>query len=258
MAAKTINILFDGTLIPGFSKEQVIENLMVLFHKQRPAIEQLLSMNGVVLKKDLTESQVEPYVKALNKAGIIVRTQEIEEKPSINKPFVHSAYETPKTEMPSSEMAQESDYAEVPIFSINGRLGRLRYLAWSLIPNIFIIGLIFYYNDSLLANILSIPFFAFNTTLYIRRAHDLNYNGWLGGAAYLAPLLIGCLGIEAVDAAIRPFVFVIGLMFLFKKGTEYENDYGKVPVANTKITVALTVLSVLISLAVLIFLLKEM
>ncbi len=39
----------------------------------------------------------------------------------------YSAYATPKTELPSSEMNTNHEYDKVPLFLFHGRLGRLRF-----------------------------------------------------------------------------------------------------------------------------------
>lgn len=246
MDAKTVNIISDGEILANFTKEQVIENLMRLFNKERTAIEQLLSMKGAVIKKELAVTQVDTYVKTLTQAGIAVRIEDSVVKP-MDTAASYSAYATPKTELPSSEMDTNNDYAEVPFFSIHGRLGRLRFFAWStLSASITIFLLYIFLNNEIAIFIVSILIMAFVLPLYIRRAHDLNWSGWAGAAIYLIPFIASLFKIQALDTILGLPSLIFGVIFLFKKGTEYENKYGKVPEPNTP---AITIMSILGALA---------
>lgn len=246
MDTKTVNIISDGEILANFTKDQVIENLMRLFNKERIAIEQLLSMKGAVIKKELDATQVDTYVKTLTQAGIVVRIENSAVKP-IETTTSYSAYATPKTELPSSEMNANTDYAEVPVFSIHGRLGRLRFFAWTTLPASAVMLLMYLFIDNKMVMFLAhIPIMAFLTTLYIRRAHDLDWSGWLGAAIYLVPVISSYLEIRALDMILGLPTFIFMILFLFKKGTEYENKYGKISEPNTPVVTVLSILGVVV------------
>lgn len=126
-------------------------------------------------------------------------------------------YQAPSANL---EVALQEDYSEVKFFSTKGRLGRVRYLTYSM-------GymLIFYLLIAVLFGILAAAgmmesptatlfvtgiayalIIGFGLTLTIRRAHDFNKSGWWSPLS-LIPL--------------------VGLFFLFVPGTDGENAYGK-------------------------------
>lgn len=125
-------------------------------------------------------------------------------------------YQAPSANL---EVALQEQYSEVKFFSTKGRLGRVRYLTYSM-------GymLIFYLLIAVLIGILAVAgmtesptatlvvtgiayalIIGFGLTLTIRRAHDFNKSGWWSPLS-LIPL--------------------VGLLFLFVPGTDGENAYG--------------------------------
>lgn len=126
-------------------------------------------------------------------------------------------YQAPSANL---EAARLEEYSDVKFFSTKGRLGRVRYLTFSM-------GymLIFYLLIAVLFGILAVTgmmqnptatvvvtgiayvlIIGFGMTLSIRRAHDFDKSGWWAGLS-LVPL--------------------INLLFLFVPGTDGENAYGK-------------------------------
>jgi uncharacterized membrane protein YhaH (DUF805 family) len=126
-------------------------------------------------------------------------------------------YQAPSANL---EAARLEDYSEVKFFSTKGRLGRVRYLTFSM-------GymLIFYLVIAVLFGILAatgmmknptatvvatgiayVLIIGFGLTLSVRRAHDFDKSGWWASLS-LVPL--------------------INLLFLFVPGTDGENTYGK-------------------------------
>ncbi|MCL2022276.1 MAG: DUF805 domain-containing protein [Betaproteobacteria bacterium] len=148
----------------------------------------------------------------------------------------------------ASDMGGETErFAELSLFSFEGRLGRLRYFVWPMIPwliffSIVMVGAVLPMLDSViehgsldsaLANIaimkllflfvLSVPFLVFGISVTVRRLHDLNLSGWW----FLGLVLIGVI----------PFLgnlvnFLAWLAFLFWPGSAGENDYGSPPPPN--------------------------
>lgn len=118
------------------------------------------------------------------------------------------------------EVARQEEYSEVKFFSTTGRLGRVRYLTFSM-------GymLIFYLVIAVLFGVLAasgmmqnqtavlvvtgiayVLIIGFGFTLSIRRAHDFNKSGWW---------------------SLLSLVPLVNLLFLFVPGTDGENSYGK-------------------------------
>jgi uncharacterized membrane protein YhaH (DUF805 family) len=131
---------------------------------------------------------------------------------------------------PSADVARPQQYGEVKVFSGRGRLGRLRYLAYSvgfgLLANVITAGLLAALGPmgqsggtaalgiSVLVAIfvLVVSFF-----LVIQRLHDMNASGWLS-LLILVPI---------VNA-------IVVLVLLFMPGTQGENRFGLQPPPNSK------------------------
>jgi len=125
----------------------------------------------------------------------------------------------------------QSDLYTPSILSFSGRIGRLRYLAYSMgtylllmlvmvplvgvsaltgcEPNVSMIGM-------LIMGVVYISMLVAWITFAKRRLNDLNRNGWW--------LLL----------ALVPFVnFLLTIYMMFFPGTDGDNRYGAVPMANT-------------------------
>lgn len=112
----------------------------------------------------------------------------------------------------------QDDYSEVKVLSVRGRIGRLRYLGYSMGYSMLIylafavagfvlvsMGLTKERYTGLLL-IAYIPIIALSLMLTIQRAHDFNTTGWL---------------------ALLMFVPLANLIFMFIPGTDGENRFGK-------------------------------
>jgi len=131
---------------------------------------------------------------------------------------------------PSAGVARPQQYGEVKVLSARGRLGRLRYLAYSvgigLLVNAITFGLIAALSPTGqsgsmatlgIAGLISIFAIVISFFLVIQRLHDMNASGWLS-------LLI-----------LVPFVnLIVALLLLFMPGTEGENRFGLQPPPNSK------------------------
>ena len=112
----------------------------------------------------------------------------------------------------------EGDYSEVKVLSTKGRIGRLRYLGYSMGYSmlIYIIFTAMAFGwigmglpQGVLFGILGIGYvllIIWTIMLTIQRAHDFNTTGWL---------------------TLLAFVPLLNLMFLFIPGTDGENRFGK-------------------------------
>ncbi|EXF92216.1 membrane protein [Pseudomonas fluorescens HK44] len=201
MSEHRFKIVFDGALLPGVDITTAKLNLAQLFKSDVAAIERLFSGKPVALKHDLSHTDAQTYLNALSKTGIDAR---IEAEPSIelNLTDIHesssAAYTTPTlgdNESPYSPPRAPvgealPEFSELKVFSVQGRIGRLRYLAWSLVALLIIGAIAGVFGLSLLAGnqmVLStivcvVAFVAYlyiNITISVQRLHDLGWSGWL-------------------------------------------------------------------------------
>jgi len=110
-------------------------------------------------------------------------------------------------------------FQPIRMWSASGRIGRLRYWTYSMVATI-VFGLIVAIASALLgpamgptlALLAYIPLLIFFVLLMIQRAHDMDWSGWMSLLAFI------------------PFV---GLIWLFKSGTEGENRFGAPPPPNS-------------------------
>lgn len=125
-------------------------------------------------------------------------------------------YQVPRSNVDHT-VSGGGDYSEVKVLSIKGRIGRLRYLGYSmgytmLIYVIFgalaaaMVGMGFPQAMWGVLGIAYLLIILLSIMLTIQRAHDFNTTGWITLLA-LVPLL--------------------NLMFLFIPGTDGENRFGK-------------------------------
>ncbi len=136
---------------------------------------------------------------------------------------MNNPYNAPTADM--STVGNIGETYQPKVFSMSGRIGRVRYLAYSMAISIallvalaavagvaaavtggsqgvmLVLGLLFY-----------IPMFAVGFIMAIRRVHDMGHSGWLS-------LLI--------------LVPIANLWLLFAPGTAGANEYGPAPVKNT-------------------------
>jgi len=125
-------------------------------------------------------------------------------------------YAAPRAAVGDVETVQE--FQEIRLWSASGRIGRLRYLAYAIggtIAAVAVAGVLVAAMGGLgavLAVLVYIAATVFSILIMIQRSHDMNWTGW------------------TILLSIIPFV---GLIWLFKPGTEGVNDYGAPPPPNT-------------------------
>jgi uncharacterized membrane protein YhaH (DUF805 family) len=121
--------------------------------------------------------------------------------------------------------ATEQEFAEVKVFGVDGRVGRIRYLAYyigvSFVTMLIVmmlggiaaaaLGQVGATIAAILFGIAYIFILVYSFMVTIQRAHDFNTSGWLS-------LLL--------------LVFPVSLIFLFIPGTKGANDYGAPPPPN--------------------------
>ena len=140
-------------------------------------------------------------------------------------------------ESPKSNPATSSEQAYQPKFlALNGRIGRLRYLAYGMIATVLtmlVIGILSAIMVPMLATsgmsesmmvvlmiILYMPLIVFSIIFMKRRLNDLDKSGWWQLLAYI-PLL----GI------------IFALYMVFWPGTKGSNNYGLQPEKNSTLLV---------------------
>lgn len=144
-----------------------------------------------------------------------------------------------------------SDYNQESLYSVHGRIGRIRFLAYSLLLNIMLIPLVLiagglfevisylFGSDSLITNTLSflIGILTFLVYFYIlltpskRRLNDLNKSGWVSLLWFIPMINI-----------------IFWLCLIFVKGDVGINNYGtpaKPPSLLTKILASLMPITII-------------
>lgn len=160
--------------------------------------------------------------------GIIIekylarQAQLAESAPAVAAGETPSPYSTPKSEV--AETLPE--YAELKVLSINGRIGRVRYLGWSM--GMMLIAMLAYAIavgamaiSPIVGGILMVPLViaavVVGVMIGVQRLHDLGWSGWLW-LLNLVPL-VGT---------------VFALLMLVVPGTQGANRYGPPPPPNSR------------------------
>ena len=140
---------------------------------------------------------------------------------------------------PSGDLTPDNEgYADLKIFSFNGRIGRLRYLAYAFgVPILMfvLIGIVAAIAASIsetfvgvVAALGGISVLVVGVSFGLRRLHDLDKSAW-----WLLLFIVPLANI------------ILGLYMLFARGVDGSNQYGLQPPANStgvKVTVALCAL----------------
>lgn len=240
MSDDRFKIVFDGTLRPGVESTTAKLNLAELFKSDVEAIEKLFTGRPVALKRDLSHSDAQTYLTALQNAGVDARIE-------AEQPVAFSLAETHETNSSTTDRAAASPYAppraavgdDLPefatlkVFTIHGRIGRLRYLAWTLALTVAMLvaaGIISTVGfavatasptiaiiiGSLLGFALFVALVVVSVQIGVQRLHDLGWSGWL----YLLNL------VPLVNS-------VFPLLLLVLPGNTGANQYGAPPPRNS-------------------------
>ena len=249
MSQLRYKIVFDGSLMPGSSLDEVKANLASLFKSDRARIDALFGRGPVAIKRDLEEVQAEQYLNVLQRAGArarkepdltaalsLVETDEemaakaepaaqpqtsmscpkcAHQQPTaaecaacgviIEKYLARQAATPQSSTLPQSSPApaqaptpysppkadigpQAGQVGELKINSFKGRIGRMRYLAWSLaLLFIFValmagISAITLASETLGSILLAgavIGMLVVSAQIGVQRLHDMGWSGWL-------------------------------------------------------------------------------
>lgn len=251
MSENRFKIVFDGALLPGVDVTTAKLNLAELFKSDVTAIERLFSGRPVALKRDLSHADAQTYLQALVKTGIDAR---IESEPTIELDLadVHEpapSYAPPSPDQDSPYAPPRAavgealpDFAPLKPFSFQGRIGRLRFLAWTMVLTLVtlgigivlaLFGLALLSSDSnaglilagLLAFILVVALGFVSIQFSVQRLHDIGWSGWLW-----------LLNLVPFIGSFFPFVMMV------VPGNSTANRYGAPPPPNSN---AVKVLSAL-------------
>lgn len=133
-------------------------------------------------------------------------------------------YAAPSADM--SQLASDGRTYEPKMLAINGRIGRLRYLAYAMVLTLgvtiagaLVLGILSLISPMflMLAVVLYIPVIGISFVMAIRRLNDMNQSGWLS-LLFLIPLVN----------------FFVGLWLLFGPGTAGSNRFGPAPSPNSR------------------------
>ena len=254
MSENRFKIMFDGALLPGVDITTAKLNLAELFKSDVSAIERLFSGRPVALKRDLSHSDAQTYLQALAKTGIDAR---IESEPSIelklsdvHEPVAAPAFvrepQSPYAPPHSAVGETVTGFASLKPFSFEGRIGRLRFLAWTMVLTLVtlgigsvlaLMGLAFFNSDSsgglilagLLAFILIVALAFVSIQFSVQRLHDIGWSGWLW-----------LLNLVPFVGSFFPFVMMI------MPGNSVANRYGAPPPPNSNAVKVLSCLWVVL------------
>ncbi|MBK5531495.1 DUF805 domain-containing protein [Pseudomonas sp. TH08] len=238
MSEPRYKIVFDGALQPGVDITTAKLNLADLFKSDVAAIERLFNGRTVALKRDLPHSDAQAYLQALSKTGIDARL-EPETTIELNLSDVHdhtpaptepqSPYAPPRANVGESLPA----FGVLKPFSVEGRIGRLRFLAWTMVLSLVTLPIIGIFalialglvsGDSttgliiggILAFFLFLGFFIVSILFSVQRLHDIGWSGWLW-----------LLNLVPFVGSFFPFVIMV------VPGNTGANQYGPPPPPNS-------------------------
>ncbi|WP_448109524.1 DUF805 domain-containing protein [Pseudomonas azerbaijanoccidentalis] len=258
MSENRFKIVFDGTLLPGVELSTAKLNLAALYKSEVAAVERLFSGQPVTLKRELSQADAQTYLQALKNTGIDAR---IESEPSVELNLADVQHHVPAatSSEPESPYAPPQarvgeslpEFATLKPFGVEGRIGRLRFLAWSMVLSLItiavvavfaLVGLALVSSDStaglivggILAFFLCLGFLIVSIMISVQRLHDIGWSGWL----WLLNLV--------------PFVgSFFPLVMLAMPGTNVANRYGAPPPPNnTAVKVLSSLWVVLIALMI--------
>jgi uncharacterized membrane protein YhaH (DUF805 family) len=135
---------------------------------------------------------------------------------------VANPYAPPRARV--EDIHHDHDTQPIRLWSASGRMGRLRYLAWSIVgslaimPLAFVAGLLgaalsFEGLSYALLGLAYIAYIVFFALLTIQRCHDIDWSGW---------------------AALLALIPLVGIIFLFVPGSAGANRFGAPPPPNPR------------------------
>ncbi|MBD9459798.1 DUF805 domain-containing protein [Pseudomonas sp. PDM05] len=238
MSDNRFKIVFDGALLPGVESATAKLNLAELFKSEVDAIEKLFTGRPVALKRDLSRPDAETYLNALKNAGVDARI-ETEQPIAFNLAETHETGSGPSAAAspyapPRAAVGDDlPEFSTLKVFTIHGRIGRLRYLAWTLVLTVAMLvasGIIATAGFAvatasptagmilgiLLGFALFVALLWVSVQIAVQRLHDLGWSGWLW-FLNLVPLVNS----------------VFPILLLVLPGNAGANQYGAPPPRNS-------------------------
>lgn len=243
MSDNRFKIVFDGALLPGVDITTAKLNLAQLYKSEVAAIERLFTGQTVALKQNLSQTEAQTYLQALTKTGIDARIEaepsielnldDVQHHASISSQPVFADPESPYAPPRATVGENLPQFATLKPFSVEGRIGRLRYLAWTMVLTLVMLGIgsvvaIFAIalisSDStaglivggLVVFFLCITIAVVSIQISVQRLHDIGWSGWLW-----------LLNLVPFVGSFFPFVIMC------VPGTNIANRYGPPPPPNT-------------------------
>lgn len=200
MSENHYKIVFDGTLLPGVDINTAKLNLAALYKSDVSSIERLFNGRPIALKSNLSQADAQAYLQALRNTGVDVR---IEAQPTIeldladvHDPVSAAQPQSPYSPPQASLGERQPEFAVLKPFGVEGRIGRLRFLAWTMVLSLVtlpvvgvfaLIGLGLVSGDSttgliiggIFAFFLFLAFVVISVLFTIQRLHDIGWSGWL-------------------------------------------------------------------------------
>jgi uncharacterized membrane protein YhaH (DUF805 family) len=232
--AEQFKIVFEGQLRPGVDLETARLNLARLFKSDVQAIDRLFTGKPMTVKRGLNRDDAQRYLQILNDAGVQARIEpeqpvawSLEEldAPATPKPPIEPAA-SPYAPPQASVASNWPEVGELKVFSIHGRIGRLRYLAWSMVLMFvaLMLGTLCFgimsmslVAGGLLGTVALVAFFVISIQIGAQRLHDAGWSAWL--------LL---LNLVPVVGSFFPILMIV------IPGNSGANQYGAPPPANSK------------------------
>lgn len=194
--AEHFKIVFEGQLRTGVDLETARLNLAQLFKSDVSSMDRLFTGKPVTVKRGLTHDDAQRYMKALNDAGVEAR---IETEQPVSWTLEEVSAPEPQTSAfkpaaspyapPRASMVQDwPAVGELKVFTIQGRIGRLRYLAWSMVMVFALLAAamlclqvmaISLTAGGLLAAVLFVAFLVVSIQIGAQRLHDAGWSAWL-------------------------------------------------------------------------------
>lgn len=242
MSDTRFKIVFDGTLRPGVEITTAKLNLAALYKSDVAAVERLFTGQTVTLKQGLSQAEAQTYLQALTKAGVDARIEaesaielslaDVQHAPASREP-VYADPESPYAPPRATVGENLPQFATLKPFGVTGRIGRLRYLAWTMVLTLVVlgvgsvaavvaIGLISTDSSAgliiggLLAFFLCLAIGVVSIQIAVQRLHDIGWSGWLW-----------LLNLVPFIGSFFPFVIMC------VPGTNVANRYGPPPPPNS-------------------------
>lgn len=160
--------------------------------------------------------------------GVVIEKFLARQAQLVKEPASDTAGAAPSPYSPPQSQVGEvlPEFGELNVFGVQGRIGRLRYLAWSMamlliaMPVLGLLMAIMTLSDmfgGLLVGVAAIALTIISIFIGVQRLHDIGWSGWL----WLLNLIPGIGSIFA-------------LVMLFAPGSEGANRFGAPPPPNSR------------------------